>query len=989
MKTQVRLTILILSLAGFFLVGLSVTRYHDDRRAEILAQEQSEERTRLLEMVLDLQGHSSQTFAYDYSFWDDMVRFVKNPDSKWARENLEAALATYNSNAVWVLKSDLSPVYFLNNLDSCALMQTPLSDLELARVFSKGWFCHFYLRHDNTFMEIFGAPIQPSSDYLRVTNPLGFLMVGKALDSEYMKNLGGLTGSKIAITDDTGGGGRTKKFGSETISFSTPLRSHTGDTLAWLEGMHASKMLRELNDSNIRSFYLLAAFALISSATVFLLLVLWVGLPLRQLTASLRLGDESPVEKLRLKDTEFGHLARLIIHYFRQNEELEREIVERTKMEKELRATASKLTVMTDEQKVLLENARDFIYRHDVNGVFYYTSPSVTQTTGYTSEEWGTHYTKYLTDNPMNRKVIEYTEATLKSGQAHPPYLVEIYHKDGRPVLLEVNEQPYFEQGKVAGIVGVARDVTERKLIEERLRESEEKYRYLIENISDGVVIFDLEMDVLFANRTACQIFGYEAEELCGMPLRQIVAEEHYSKMARELSHPHERRESRYEAIISRKDGGQRFVLIAGKPHVDNSGNIIGSLAVFSDITEVKQAEEEKRILNEKLEHAKKMESLAVLAGGVAHDLNNILGPLVAYPEMILMGLPENSPIKKKVEMMGRSAREAADVIQDLLSLARRGRYEMTSLNLNDVINEYLESPSYYTLASRNPNVYVEVSLGRDIGPIYGSASHLLKVVMNLIINAFDAMPNGGRLLIETGQENLKSLRGGHNKIEAGDYLIFRVKDTGIGIEPAEIRKIFEPYYSKKKMGSSGSGLGLSVVYGIVKDHKGYYDVLSRVGVGTEFLLYFPISEVRTEIKETRPNDYSGTESILVIDDIEEQREVTVQLAGSLGYKAASVANGREAVVYLKNHKVDLMIVDMILEKDFDGCDTFREIIRSNPGQKALIMSGFSATERVELTQKMGAGQFVRKPFNRETLGRAIREELNRSADATVPILIQ
>jgi PAS domain S-box-containing protein len=987
MKTQVRLTVLILSLAGFFLLGLSVTRHYDNKRVELIAQEQADERTNLLDMVLELEGHASQTFAYDYSFWDDMVRFVRDPDSSWARVNLEAALTTYNSNAVWVLGRDFSPVYFLSNLDSCALMVTPFSDIELARVFSRGWFCHFYLKHENALLEIFGAPIQPSSDYLRVSTPLGFLMVGKALDSEYMKTLGGLTGSKIAIRLDGEEGGLFEKSGTESIAFSKPLRSHTGDTIAWLEGVHDSEMLRELNAANVRNFYLLAAFALVSSAAIFALLVFWVGLPLRQLTASLRLGDESPVEKLRLKDTEFGHLARLIIHYFRQNEELEKEIIERTKIEKELRATAAKFTALADEQKVLLENARDFIYRHDTNGVFFYTSPSVTQTTGYTSEEWETHYTKYLTDNPINRKVIEYTEATLKSGQAHPPYLVEIYHKDGRPVLLEVNEQPYFERGKVAGIVGVARDVTERKLIEERLRESEEKYRYLIENISDGVVIFDLQMDVLFANRTACQIFGYEAEELTGMPLREIVAEEHYGKMARELSNPHEKRESRYEAVICRKDGGRRYVLVAGKPHVDNSGDIIGSLAVFSDITEVKQAEEEKRVLNEKLEHAKKMESLAVLAGGVAHDLNNILGPLVAYPEMILMGLPADSPLRKKVEMMGCSAREAADVIQDLLSLARRGRYEMTSLNLNDVVSEFLESPSYQTLVSRNPDVYVEVSLGREIGSICGSASHLLKVVMNLIINAFDAMPNGGRLLIETAQEYLKALRGGHNKIEPGDYVIFRVKDTGIGIDPADIRKIFEPYYSKKKMGSSGSGLGLSVVYGIVKDHKGYYDVLSRVGVGTEFILYFPVSEVLTETKEKPVDDYSGSESILVVDDVEEQREVTVQLAGSLGYKAASVANGREAVVYLKNHKADLVIIDMILEKDFDGCDTFREIIRSNPGQKALIMSGFSATERVELMQKMGAGQFVRKPFNRETLGRAIRESLNRSADPKTPII--
>jgi len=391
------------------------------------------------------------------------------------------------------------------------------------------------------------------------------------------------------------------------------------------------------------------------------------------------------------------------------------------------------------------------------------------------------------------------------------------------------------------------------------------------------------------------------------------------------------------------------------------------------------QAEQHNKQLQEKLERAERMESLGVLAGGVAHDLNNMLGPVVGYVELILRELEGDSKIGKRVEKIGRSAQDAADVIQDLLTLARRGRYEMSPIDLNEVVESYIDSPAYQRLTETRPDVKVELQLQKPISNISGSSPHLSKVVMNLVVNALDAMSGGGNLIISTSQKYLEALVGGHELIESGDYVILRVRDTGTGIDSEDLKKIFEPYYSKKKMGASGSGLGLSVVYGVVKDHKGYYDIISEVDKGTEFILYFPVTRERVKATKLTERDIRGNESVLIVDDVAEQREMAEEMLATLGYKTVTAENGTSAVRYLRDHEVDIVILDMIMEQGFDGLDTYREIKRINPRQKAIIVSGYSATERVQEMQRLGAGSYVKKPYTLFALGKALREELDKT----------
>ena len=441
-----------------------------------------------------------------------------------------------------------------------------------------------------------------------------------------------------------------------------------------------------------------------------------------------------------------------------------------------------------------------------------------------------------------------------------------------------------------------------------------------------------------------------------------------------------------FEEMQVRDDGSELWLRTSKIPLHDRNQQVIGVLGTYEDITRQKAAEEQRKQLQEKLERAQRMESLGILAGGVAHDLNNMLGPLVGYPELILRKLPEDSPIRKQVMRIGRSAQEAADVIQDLLTLARRGRYEMVPTNLNDIVDEFLESPTFLRTQERHPDIDVNLNLDRNLGSILGSASHLSKVVMNLIINACDAMPGGGTLTIESSQRYLTELEGGHDKVVNGDYAVLRVADTGMGIDPADLEKIFEPYYSKKKMGRSGSGLGLSVVYGIVKDHKAYYDIVSEKDKGTEFILYFPITEADNEEEQAEELHIEGNEVILVVDDVQEQREVAIDMLSSLGYEVHEATGGSEAINMIDGRAYDLVVLDMIMEKDLDGLDTYRALLKKRPGLKAVIVSGYSATDRVNETLKLGAGQYVRKPYTLETIGKAVRMVLNGQTDeAGVP----
>jgi PAS domain S-box-containing protein len=550
-------------------------------------------------------------------------------------------------------------------------------------------------------------------------------------------------------------------------------------------------------------------------------------------------------------------------------------------------------------------------------------------------------------------------------------------HKNGELIDVSILATPIRIKGGQVAIYAIYRDIRDRKNAESELKQSEEKFRTLFEEIDDGIILIDTHENIYFSNPAASNILEYDSQTLASKKLLDIFNSEDIEIIKKRMSDCTGKSGNRIEVDLDRFDGNSKNLLISISSLTDERNEINGYIFVLNDITEMKKAESEKKILMDRLVNAQRMESLGVLAGGVAHDLNNILGPLIAYPDMIRATLPPGDPIADKIIKIQHSAEKAADIVKDLLTMARRGRYEMKTININNIIKSYLDSPTYLKLVTNN-NVNVNIDLDDNIPNISGSESHLYKVIMNLIQNAFEAIDRSGEISVITECKNLEKLPNGFDDIEIGKYIICTIKDSGIGIKKKDIDRIFEPFYSNKKLSNSGSGLGLSVVYSVVKDHSGYIDVISNVNNGTTFYLYFPV--VSTEmIRQSAKTiiDVRGNEKILIIDDIYEQRELAETVLKGLGYKTESVENGEKAISFLLKNKVDLVIIDMIMEPGLNGLETYKEIIKIYPRQKAIIVSGFSETDSVKEALKLGVGKFLSKPYTMQKLGKAIREVLS------------
>jgi signal transduction histidine kinase len=393
------------------------------------------------------------------------------------------------------------------------------------------------------------------------------------------------------------------------------------------------------------------------------------------------------------------------------------------------------------------------------------------------------------------------------------------------------------------------------------------------------------------------------------------------------------------------------------------------------------KAEDERIELEQRLNRVKKMEAIGTLAGGVAHDLNNVLSGIVSYPQLLLMDLPKDSPFRESILAIQESGFKAAAIVQDLLTLARRGVTVSEIINLNGLVLTYLNSPECEKLKYFNPEVQITTSLDENLLNIAGSPIHLTKTIMNLMSNAAEAMPDGGEVVVRTENIYVDKPIKGYDRVNEGDYVVLSVSDTGIGIDPDDLERIFDPFFTKKVMGHSGTGLGMAVVWGTVKDHHGYIDVESSVEHGTIFRLYFPVTreELTGGKQEISIDHYMGRgESILVVDDIEAQRVIATKILRKLGYTVTSVSSGEEAIEYVAHHSQDLLVLDMIMEPGIDGLETYRQIKKTHPEQKAIIASGFSETGRVKKALQLGAGEYVKKPYTIEKMGMAVRRELDK-----------
>ncbi len=588
---------------------------------------------------------------------------------------------------------------------------------------------------------------------------------------------------------------------------------------------------------------------------------------------------------------------------------------------------------------------------------------------GFTSEEAiGRHAAGLIVPESVKEIVDEIWQGLLdqKGGNRSTN---ENNTKDNKSIMCDWYNTPLIDNnGKTIGVASLVLDITERKRAEEALAESEKRFKNIAESMADWIWEVDSKGVYTYVSSNVESILGYRADEVLGKTPFDLMTPKEAERVGQlfQLIGANNEPIHDLENWNLTKDGRSVCLLTNGVPLFDNQGNLIGYRGVDKDITETKR-------LQALESRAERLELAGMIAGQVAHDFNNLLGPVMAYPEFIHDELPHDHKAHAYLDAIENAARKMANINQDLLTMGRRGHYNQEVLDLNRVVLQAAQE-----MESRTKTVTFDMNLCEDLMKIMGGGAQIHRMLTNLLVNAQDAMGDIGKVIIKTENYYADDTSIAFGRVPKGEYVKLTVSDNGCGIPDDIIQKILDPFFSTKMADKKrGSGLGLSVVDAVMKDHNGYLDLSSKVGHGTSFYHYFPVTR-----EDAGKNEFAhlagGTEKVLVVDDDDVQREVSMQLLTKLGYRVSSVESGEKAIELLRENPQDLVILDMVMPSGIDGAETYRQILEINPHQKAIIVSGFSESDRVLEAQKLGAGAFVKKPLTRNDIAAAVRTELDR-----------
>ena len=640
-----------------------------------------------------------------------------------------------------------------------------------------------------------------------------------------------------------------------------------------------------------------------------------------------------------------------------------------------------KLEESEERYRSLVENQTDLVSRFTTDGTFAFVNDAFCNFFEKTKDEL---IGKKWQPLPVGDDFPLVQEKLKTLSPSNPTVLIENRIRSGKGDIhwfQFVNSGLFDLDGNLMEVQSVGRDITDSKRAEEELRESEDKFRTLTEMAPVGVFLTDADGLTTYWNKRLCEITGMQVVNGLGTGWADGVHPDDRERVFKEWYESAEKRASfSCEYRFVDRDGTVTYTFGQAIPLTDASRQVTGYVGTITDITDLKQAEEALRESEEKLARSNKMEAMGLMAGGVAHDLNNILSGIVSYPELLLLDLPEDSPLRNPIKTIQESGMRAADVVEDLLTIARGVASGKEVLNLNTLTTEYLGSAEHQKLERTHPLSTFKTELDPELLNITGSASHVKKILMNLATNSSEAIEGKGTVTVSTMNRYLDEPLKGYEDVHSGEYVVLAISDDGSGISPKDLDRIFEPFYTKKMMGRSGTGLGLAVVWNSMQDHDGYINV-NTGEKGTVFELYFPVTreQVADEREEVPLEDCLGHgEKVLVVDDEERQREIASGILTRLGYNSETVSSGEDAIEYVKTNPVDLILLDMVMPKGINGRKTYEEIIKIRPGQKAIIASGYAKTKEVDLAQELGAGKYIKKPYTLPKVGLAVKEELEK-----------
>lgn len=624
----------------------------------------------------------------------------------------------------------------------------------------------------------------------------------------------------------------------------------------------------------------------------------------------------------------------------------------------------------------LIERSSDILVVVDGTMVVRYVSPSFTTILGFTADDLLGHRGTQLVHPDDARKAQELSRALFEKRDEFAATVLRARDKSGNYHVFDVRARNLLGDPLFGGVIIDARDITEAKRIEEALRESEQRFRKIVETSAEGVGIRDPAGRLTFANERFAQMLGYQVAEMIGLNVFDIVAPEYRSPMAESA----ERRKrtgkaEQLELEFLHKTGSRIWTLLSASPLYDAEGNYIGSLGMITDISE-------RRHLEAQLRQSQKIEAVGRLAGGIAHDFNNLLTAIRGHVDLLLADTPVEAQIRADIEEIGKAADRAAGLTQQLLAFSRRQILQPRVIELDTVVTD-IES-LLRRMISEDIRLLTRLHAGSAC--VRADRSQLEQVLMNLAVNARDAMPNGGTLTIETSVVNLdEEFVRGNSGSHTGRHVRLCVTDSGAGMDAETLSHVFEPFFTTKELGK-GTGLGLATVYGVVKQSEGYIRVESEPRAGTTFEILLPTVEPVSETPRGtvfQPGSAGKGETILVAEDEDAVRALASRILRKRGYNVLEAKNGSEALELARAHRgsIDLLLTDVIMPI-LGGRELSERLAELRPQTKVLFMSGYTDDALLQRGVSQGDGQFLEKPFSPEGLAAKIREVLeSASAD--------
>jgi two-component system cell cycle sensor histidine kinase/response regulator CckA len=517
--------------------------------------------------------------------------------------------------------------------------------------------------------------------------------------------------------------------------------------------------------------------------------------------------------------------------------------------------------------------------------------------------------------------------------------------------------------------------MNKRRESDARLQDSENKYRTIIESMEEGYFEVDLQGTLTFVNGALCRMADRPAAKLIGMSNRDLTDRKSADRLSHAFNHIYLTGESQpvsnYEII--RPDASEVVLELSASLIRDKKKEPIGFRVVGRDISERLRVEREKRRLEAQLQQAQKMEAVGTLASGIAHDFNNIMMGILGNASLMLARIEPDHAHYEKLKNIEKYIQNGSELTKQLLGFARGGKYNVKTTALGELVAQ-----SAQMFGRTKKEIRIHTAHLKDSWPVDVDRGQIEQVLLNLFVNAWQAMPGGGDLHLLSENVALDDTYQMPYKVEPGRYVKLSVVDTGVGMDQATQERIFEPFFTTKEMGR-GTGLGLASAYGIIKNHGGHINVYSEKGRGTTFNIYLPASDKSVEKETQKPRELrQGSETILLVDDEDITMEVGQEILRELGYQVITARNGLEALAAYRDRQndIDLVILDMIMP-DMGGGKTYDELKKINPAIKVLLSSGYSISGEASEILERGCNDFIQKPFNMKQLSEKMRQILD------------